>query len=380
MAKRFIPVAAPVFAGNEKKYVLDCLDSTWISSQGEYLDKFEAQFAQFCGVKHAIAVSNGTVALHLALKALGVKETDEVIVPATTFIATANAVVYCGGKPVFADVEADSWTIDPEDVAKKITTRTRGIVPVHLYGHPADMDALFALAKRHSLFILEDAAEAHGAQYHGKMAGALADAAIFSMYANKIITCGEGGLVTTDNDELADYVRLLKGQGMDPKRRYFYPIIGYNYRMTNICAAIGLAQLEMFDWHLNRRLQLASWYKECLNGIPGVTFQSTKPGLTHVFWMFTVLIGDEVGLSAEKIMALLLEHGIETRPVFYPLHRMPPYADEYTNKSLPVSEYLGDHGIILPSWAGLTQSDVRYICDSLKSIIAKKSNAQASYR
>ncbi|MGB8511125.1 MAG: DegT/DnrJ/EryC1/StrS family aminotransferase, partial [Pyrinomonadaceae bacterium] len=224
----FIPVAAPVLAGREKEYVADCMESGWISSSGKYVELFEAAFAKFCGVRHAVACCNGTVALHLALVALGVAPNDEVIVPTLTFVATANAVTYCGARPVFVDSEPETWNLDPAQVEAKITSRTKGIIAVHLYGQPAEMDALRAVARRHGLFLLEDAAEAHGALYKGRPAGSLGDVAAFSFYGNKIIATGEGGMVTTDDDALAARVRLLRGQGMDTERRYWFPVVGYN--------------------------------------------------------------------------------------------------------------------------------------------------------
>ena len=253
-----IPVAAPVFAGREREYVADCMESGWISSAGKYVELFEAEFAKFCGVRHAVSCCNGTAALHLALAALGVGPGDEVIVPTLTFVATANAVTYCGARPVFADSEAETWNLDPAHVASKITPRTKGIVAVHLYGNPAEMDALRALAHRHGLFLLEDAAEAHGALYRDAHAGSLGDIAAFSFYGNKIIATGEGGMVTTDDDALAARVRLLRGQGMDAERRYWFPVVGYNYRMMNLPAAIGLAQLERAEWHTGRRREIAA--------------------------------------------------------------------------------------------------------------------------
>jgi len=249
--KRFIPVANPVLNGNEKKYVLDCLESTWISSSGKYVKRFEEGFANYCCVKHALSCCNGTVALHLALLALGVGPEDEVIVPTLTFVATTNAVSYCGARPVFIDVDQETWNIDPALIEEKITTRTKGIIAVHLYGHPVDMDPIISIAFNHNLFVIEDAAEAHGAKYKGRMIGSISDIATFSFYGNKIITTGEGGMVVTSDDTLANKINQLKESGMDPDKRYWFPTIGYNYRMTNVAAAIGLAQLEKIDEHIS---------------------------------------------------------------------------------------------------------------------------------
>src|ERR1041384_62037 len=274
--KRQVSVSAPMLVGNEKAYVLDCLESSWISSSGEYVERFESSFADFCEARYAISCCNGTVALHLALVALGVGPGDEVIVPTLTFIATANAVTYCGAKPVFVDVDPDSWTIDPSRIQEKITSRTRGIILVHLYGHPCDLDPILSLASRHNLFVVEDAAEAHGAEYKGRKVGALADIGIFSFYGNKVMTTGEGGMLTTNDSAIANKARLLRGQGMDPQSRYWHEVIGFNYRMTNVAAAIGLAQLEKIDWHLSRRAEVNNYYRELLADFPGVSWQADK--------------------------------------------------------------------------------------------------------
>jgi perosamine synthetase len=361
-----IPVAAPSLIGNEKEYVNDCMESGWISSAGKYIELFEARFAEFCGVKHAVACCNGTIALHLALVALGVRQGDEVIVPTLTFIATANAVTYCGAKPVFVDSEPETWNLDPARVEAEITPRTKGIIAVHLYGHPAKMDELKEIARRHKLFLLEDAAEAHGAIYKGKTIGSIGDAAAFSFYANKIITTGEGGMVVTDDDALAERARLLRGQGMDPKRRYWFPIIGYNYRMMNLPAAIGLAQLEKIDEQLEARKRVAALYRENLQDVDGLTRQNEQSWARHVYWMFNVVLEPGVWAQRDDVMEILSRQGIETRPVFYPMHSLPPYIDSARAGKFPVAEHLARNGISLPTWAGLKSDDIDYICNALR--------------
>jgi len=365
----FIPVAAPDLGGNEKAYVLDCLDSTWISSSGKYLDRFEAGFAEFCGARHAVACSNGTTALHLALAALGVGPGDEVIVPTLTFVATANTVTYCGAQPVFVDAEPDTWTIDPASLEARITPRTKGIIVVHLFGHPADMAAINAVARRHGLFVLEDAAQAHGAECRGRRAGALGDIATFSFFGNKIITTGEGGMVVTDDDAVAGRMRLLRTHGMDPTRRYWHPVIGYNYRMTNLAAAIGLAQLERVEWQLERRREIAAWYREELGQTDAVTCQAEKPWARHVWWMFSVLVS-EGAAGRDSVMEAMRRRGIDTRPVVHPLHTLPPYADANRTQRFPVAEAIAGNGINLPTWAGLTREQVRIVCDALLECVA----------
>lgn len=363
--KTFLPVAAPVLAGNEKAYVNDCLDTNWISSSGEYVNRFERMFADFCGVRHAVSCCNGTVALHLAMLASGIGAGDEVIVPDLTFVASANAVTYCGATPVFIDVEPHTWTLDPARIEQRITERTRAILAVHLYGHPCDMDALNSIAKRHDLFIIEDAAEAHGARFREKPAGALGRVATFSFYGNKIISTGEGGMVVTDDDALAEQFRLLRGQGMDAARRYWFPVVGYNYRMTNIAAAIGCAQMEQIEWHLERRRQVAAWYMDEIAPLATLSSQGEATWAHHAYWMFTVLLDPAFISQRDEIMRRLLDEGIETRPVFYPLSSLPPYCEANAEREIPVAADIASRGISLPTWAGVTRADVRRVVASL---------------
>lgn len=361
-----IPVANTAFIGNEKKYVDDCMESGWISSAGKYVELFENNFAEFCGVRHAIACCNGTVALHLALLALGVQTGDEVIVPTLTFVATPNSVTYCGAKPVFVDSESETWNLDPKQVEAKITPRTKGIIAVHLYGHPARMNELQDIAQRHNLFLLEDAAEAHGAICNEKVVGSIGNAAAFSFYANKIITTGEGGMVVTDDEKLAARARLLRGQGMDLNRRYWHPIIGYNYRMMNLPAAIGLAQLEKIQQQIELRKNIAELYRERLGEMPGIIFQPEQVWAKHVYWMFSIVLQTEFWQNRDAVIEILAEQGIETRPLFYPAHSMPPYIESVSGETFPVAENLSRNGLSLPTWAGLTESQIDFVCDNLK--------------
>jgi perosamine synthetase len=374
--KRKIPVSAPMLNGNEKAYVIDCLDSSWISSAGEYVEKFESSFADFCGARHAISCCNGTVALHMALVALGIGPGDEVIVPTLTFVATANAVSYCGAKPVFVDAESDTWTMNPALIEEKITARTRGIIVVHLYGHPCDLDPIFSVARRHGLFVVEDAAEAHGAEYKNKRVGALADVGAFSFYGNKTITTGEGGMVTTNDAGLATKMRLLRGQGMDPQRRYWHTVIGYNYRMTNLAAAVGLGQLEKVEWHIERRTSVARHYQSLLRKIPGVSWQSDQAWAKRICWMFSITL-DETSLTRDDVMAQLQELGVETRPVFYPMHVLPDYREGSDKSSYPVADRIARLGISLPTWAGLTDQDQQYVVNCLARVLGTDNVGQS---
>ncbi len=365
---RHIPVAAPSFVGNERAYVMDCLESTWISSNGPYIERFEESFAEFCNAKHALSCCNGTVALHLALLALGVAPGDEVIVPTLTYVATANAVTYCGARPVFVDSEPETGSLDPQLLERIITERTRGIVVVHLYGHPVDMDPVLDIARKHGLFVVEDAAEAHGAEYKGRRIGSIGDIATFSFYGNKILTTGEGGMVVTNHDHVAARVRQLKGQGMDLNRRYWFPMVGYNYRMTNIEAAIGLAQLERAEWHIARRRAIANHYASRLGAIPALVFPINRPWATNVYWMVSLVLNDDVAITRDCLMERLADAGIESRPFFYPMHIMPVYQHLVPDQSFPVAERLAARGINLPSSAALSESDVDYVCDQLLRI------------
>lgn len=356
-----ISVYQPSLTGNEKKYVNDCLDTSWISSKGKYNDLFAEKFSEYIGVKYATTVANGTLALHLALMALGIGEGDEVIVPSFTYIASANAVKYTGAEVVFVDSLEDSWQIDPEDIERKITSKTKAIMPVHLYGHPCDMDRIMDIAEKHRLFVVEDCAEAIGSEYKGKKVGSFGDIAAFSFFGNKTITCGEGGMVLTNNKTLYERATHIKGQGLAAHREYWHDIIGYNYRMTNIAAAIGLAQLEQVDVFVDRKIEIAEMYKRELSGLP-VKVHACVGDVKHTYWM--VSISCENIDDRENLRDYLKQKGIETRPTFYPVHTMPMYDNKY--QSLPVAEKLGWSGVNLPSYPGLKDEEVKYVCDSIK--------------
>jgi perosamine synthetase len=298
--------------------------------------------------------------------ALGVGPGDEVIVPTLTFVATANAVTFCGARPVFVDCEPGTWNIDPALIEAKITPRTRGVIVVHLFGNPVDMDAVSSIARRHRLFVVEDAAQAHGAEYKGKRVGSLADVAAFSFYGNKILTTGEGGMVVTDDSAIASKIRLLKNHGMDPNRRYWHPVVGYNYRMTNIAAAIGLAQIERFESQAERRREVISWYAEHLDGISGITTQVTRDWAKHAWWMFSVVLDNEsASMNRDEAMAYFNERGVETRPFVHPLHNLPPYRTLAEGETFPVAERIAANGINLPTSPGLLRQEVAHVCATL---------------
>jgi perosamine synthetase len=359
------PVYQPNLNGNEKKYVQECLDSTWISSKGKFINQFEDQFSKFTGIKYSIAVSNGTVALHVALLALGIGNNDEVIVPTFTYIASVNAIYYTGAKPIFIDSDPITWQIDTKKIEEKITSKTKAIMAVHIYGHPCEMDELLRIARKHNLFLIEDCAEAIGTFYKGKHAGLFGHISTFSFFGNKAITTGEGGMVCTNDNNLADLCFRIKGQGLAKNQEYFHDIMGYNYRMTNICAAIGCAQLERIDDILINKRRVAQNYIDGLNGLP-VENQKEIGDLKNSYWMFTILCNSEN--ERTELRKYLKENGIETRPTFHPIHTMPMYN---SGEKFEVAEDLGSRGINLPSYPDLLETDIKFITDKIKEFYVK---------
>lgn len=353
-----LPVAEPEIGDKELEYVTECITSGWISSIGKFVTRFEDEFARFCGTRYAIATSNGTVALHLALVTLGIGPGDEVIVPTLTFIATANAVTYTGAKPVFVDSERQTWNIDPEKIEAAITPRTKAVIPVHLYGHPADMAPIMEIAKKYNLYVIEDAAEAHGAIYRGNYVGSMGDIGCFSFFGNKIITTGEGGMLTTNQENLARQAKMLRDHGVSPDKKYWYPLIGFNYRLTNLQAAIGVAQMEKIDRILDRKREIALLYRSLLENVAGITLPSEASWARNVFWMYSILVEKEYGMSRDKLMVRLKEAGVDSRPVFYPVHTMPPYEQ---GLSFPIAEELAGKGISLPSGIGLRDEEIERV-------------------
>lgn len=365
-----IPVYQPLLGEKEKKYVNDCLDTMWISSKGKYVPRFEKEFAEYIGCKYAAAVSNGTVALHLALLALGIGEGDEVIVPTLTYIASVNAIRYVGATPVFVDSDAKSWQMDPEDTRRKITDRTRAIMPVHLYGQPCDMDALMEIAKANDLFVVEDCAEAIGSEYKGKKVGTFGDISCFSFFGNKTITTGEGGMVLTDDKTLYDRAVHIKGQGLAQYREYWHDIVGYNYRMTNICAAIGCGQLEKVEEHIVMKEKIFAAYERMLSDLP-VTLNKAVGDVRHTYWMVTILVNEAE--IRDQLRDFLRNKGVETRPTFYPIHTMPMYSDKYQRHV--TAENIAWRGMNLPSYPGLSEKDIGYICESIREFYMRKESS-----
>lgn len=350
-----IPVYQPQLNGREKEYVNQCLDSTWISSKGEFIERFERGFEKYIGAEHATTVSNGTVAIHLALVAIGVGPGDEVIVPTLTYIASVNTIIQTGATPVFVDSMDGNWQIDPEDVKRKITSKTKAIMVVHLYGMPCDMDAITEICNEHGLLLVEDCAEAFGTQYGGRHVGTFGDVSTYSFFGNKTITTGEGGMIVTKDPQVMERAYHLKTQGVSPSREYWHDVVAYNYRMTNICAAIGLAQLEQADDILAKKRQIAGWYLEGLVGLP-LTIHKETFGTVHSYWMCSIAV--DVASMRQPLRSHLKMAGIETRPLFYPAHTLPHCA---TSESFPVAESLATRGMNLPSYPGLKREEVDFV-------------------
>lgn len=373
MKGKKINIAQPSFLGNEKKYVLDTLESGWISSIGKYIECFEKAFAEYHGVKHAITTHNGTIALHLALAAAGIKTGDEIIVPDLTFIATANSVRYCNAIPVLADVELDDWNISPADIQNKITDRTKAIIPVHLYGNPGRVKEILELARSRHLIVIEDCAEALGATYNGKKTGTFGDIGCFSFFGNKIITTGEGGMCITNNDYLAERMRILRDHGMNRNRKYWYDHLGFNYRMTNMQAAVGLAQLEQLNGFLELRDHIYHRYMDRFGSSHRIILQSVH-GQRNVNWIFTMRIKDICLTDRNRLMEDLNNIGIDTRPVFYPIHQMPFYQhSDFIRGEFNNSTTISQEGISLPTYIGLQDKDIDYVGDAVLESLQKKS-------
>jgi perosamine synthetase len=372
-------VSKPVLAGREKEYVFDALESGWISSAGQYVERFEQAVSSFLQIEQGMAVSNGTVALHLACLGMGLGPGMDVIVPSLTFVASANAVTYCGARPVFADCDPYTWNVTCQSVEAAWTSRTVGVLLVHLYGLPAPAPEIAALCQERGAWLIEDCAESFGAHIEGFSVGSFGDAAAFSFFGNKIISTGEGGMVFMRDPERRQFVKMLKGQGMnlEHQRRYWHPVVGYNYRMTNVAAAIGLGQVEMAEYHLNERRRIAMRYLEKLRPLQEqglIRLPVEPPGYHNVYWLFSVVLESGGVQRRERIRNILLHnYGIETRPFFVPMHCLPMYAGDY---HLPQAEFLGDHGINLPTFSGLSDNDIDEISVIVADVIRREIDSE----
>ena len=364
-----IPVMEPHLGGNELAYVTECINSGWISSKGQFVLKFEEMIGAVCGSSQCIAVSNGTVALHLALVSLGIGPGDEVIVPDFTFAASINSILYTGATPVIVDIELGTWTINPKEIRKAITKKTKAIMPVHIYGHPCDMDAICEIAKEYKLLIVEDCAESLGSQYKGKALGSFGDAATFSFFGNKVITTGEGGAVIFKNSEHYTQGKVLRDHGMSLTKRYWHDVLGYNYRMTNLQAAIGVAQMEQFESFLSKRIIMAKTYDNALKSIPEISPQPLESWAKSCHWLYTVLLDEHCNVSRDSLIEKLLMNGIETRPTFYPLHEMPLYQKYGKGRTFEACLRVSRQGISLPSSVTIAVDEINNIASRIKNII-----------
>ena len=372
----FIPLAKPNFGTTEKKLVNQCLDTGWISSIGSFVDQFSNQFAKTVKTKYALPVSNGTVALHLALIALGIKKGDEVIVPALTFVASANAITYIGAKPMFIDIEHDVFNLDISQIETRITKKTKAIMTVDLYGHPVDFDAIKMICKKYNLKFISDSAESLGSLYKNQPVGHQANMSIFSFFGNKIITTGEGGMLVTNSKKLYETSKLYRDQGKDTRvHPYYHPVIGYNYAMTNLQAAVGIGQLKSLKTFVKQKRNIAKAYQNLLKGIPGISFQQEADYAQSNYWMFSILIdNNKFGRTRDQLINYLGRKNIETRPFFYPLPLLPPYKKQNKIKDFPVTKKIASIGINLPTFASLKKSEIEYIVNCIKDAQKNKTN------
>lgn len=358
-------LAQPQLNGNEYKYLMDAFLSTWISSTGKYVTQFEERFSKYCGVRYGIATSNGTTALHLALTALGIGEGDEVIVPDITFAATVNAVIYTGATPVIVDIEEDSWCIDPKEIEKAVTQKTKAVIPVHIYGQPCNMERISDIARKYNLYIIEDCAEAHGAEWDGRKVGSFGIISCFSFFGNKVITTGEGGMCVTNSEELNEKMRILRDHGMSRERKYYHEVVGFNYRMTNLQAAIGLAQLEHIDEILDWRYSLEEEYQKVFLEIQGVQMQRNDfKDRKKIAWLVSVLV-DEA--KREGVLQKLKENNIDARPFFTPLSEMEIYR-EYA-KNCVVSKRISRMGLNLPTTYEMNEDKIKRIAVIMNDLL-----------
>ena len=366
-----IPVNEPLLGAHESQYVMECLNTGWISSEGRFIREFEERWAAYCGMAHGVAVSNGTVALQAAVACLDLAPGDEIIMPTFTIISCAQAVTYNGGVPVLVDSDPRTWCMDVSQVEAKITPRTRAIMPVHIYGHPVDMDPLFALAEKYHLSIIEDAAEAHGADYRGRKCGGLGDLSCFSFYANKIITTGEGGMVLTNNADYAERLRSLRNLCFRRDRRFYHTELGFNFRLTNMQAAVGLGQLERIEELLARKQWLGQAYTERLRALDALQLPVQQDWATNVYWMYGVVVDERTGMDAAEFARRLAERGIMTRPFFLGMHEQPALHNLglFRAERYPVAERLARQGLYLPSGLALTQEQLEQVCQAVHAVL-----------
>jgi perosamine synthetase len=366
-----IYVNEPQFSGNEKKYLNECIDSGWVSSGGPFVKRFETEFSNYIGRKHGVAVCNGTAALEVALYAANIKQGDEVIVPAFTIVSCILAILRIGATPVLVDIEPEMWSIDVDLIESKITTRTKAIMPVHIYGHPVDMDPILEISDKYGLIVIEDSAEVHGAEYKGKKCGALGHISTFSFYANKLLTTGEGGMVLTDNELMAERAMSYRNLCFDKDMRFSHTDLGFNYRMTNLQAAVGVAQLERIDEIVLFKRKMGRYYQEKISNIPGIRFQSEKKWARTVYWMYCIELSPDLNIDANMLAKHLKAEGIESRPFFKGMHIQKPFNDLglFLGEVHKNTDYAYKYGLYLPSGMTLTYDQIDFICDTISNIL-----------
>jgi perosamine synthetase len=367
-----IPVSEPLLDERALAYVEEAVRSGWVSSEGRFIAEFEHRWADYCGASHGVSVCNGTVALELAMAALALPAGSEVIVPSFTIISCVAAVLRTGCQPVLVDCEPDTWCLDVAEVRRKVTSKTRAVMPVHIYGHMADMDPLMTLARELDLAVIEDAAEAHGAEYQGRRAGGIGTMGCFSFYANKIVTTGEGGMIVTNNAKLAERARSLRNLAFRREQRFLHSELGYNFRMTNLQAAIGLAQVEQIENHTERKRRMAAIYGERLRQIDGIQLPVERAGVKNVYWMYGIVLGDSIRMDAAELGARLKEQGIDSRPFFMGMHEQPVLRQLglFSGETYRVTERIARRGLYLPSGLGLKESEIDQVCEALKRCLA----------
>ncbi|AEB75681.1 LegC family aminotransferase [Clostridium botulinum] len=364
-----IPLCIPDIRGNEWKYVKECIDTNWVSSVGSYVNLFEEKFAEYLSAHSAVVTVNGTAAIELALLTLGIGSGDEVIVPSMTFISPVNTVKYVGATPVFCDVCRDTFVMDASKIEELITSKTKAIIPVHIYGHPVDMDKVMKLAKKYNLYVIEDATEALGSKYKGKNVGTIGDIGAFSFNGNKLITTGAGGMFVTNNEEYGKRAKFLSTQTkvVLENKAFYHPEVGYNFRMPNLLAAFGVAQLENIDEYLKIKRENANYYNELLKDVKGITLPVEKEWAKNCYWLYSILVEDDFKITRDELIKILSENGIESRPFFMPVHDMPPY-EQCLHGSMDVTNEISAKGINIPSSVSLTKENIEFICSVIKSI------------
>jgi perosamine synthetase len=372
-----IPVSSPSLTEKDYEYVNDAIRSGWISgSKGDYIDKFESQFSKYCNVKYGVACSSGTAALQLAISVLELTKNDEVIVPTFTNIATLLPIISVGAKPILVDSDPEIWGMDCNQIEKKITKNTRAIIPVHIYGHPVDMDIIMELSQKYNLTVIEDAAEAHGSNYKGKKIGGIGHMGCFSFYANKIITTGEGGMIVTDNEKFAEKTKMLCNLAFSDTVRYKHDFFGYNFRMSNILAALGCSQLSRIEELIRHKQFVGKIYNSLLTEVPGIQTPTEKSWATNVYWMYGIVLDDSFPMTRDELRDFLSSHGIETRTFFLPMHKQPVFINNgfFIDEDYSVSERLSKNGLYLPSGFTITEKEINYVVKNIKkaSKTAKK--------